>query len=310
MNDLTRAFLADTRSAARDQVERIFDERLTALSAGVVQAVADSLARARSDVTSKLNQSARRLRAALGEEQWIKAIIDTTQGLSDRAALFLVRDRSLHLAAARNISECGPALAVPLDSAAAFQSAAQSQDAVVALRTKSEMSEPLARWAGEDPVRKFYLFPITAHGSVMALLYADATVHDVETNGLELLATVAGAVVENRAPSNGSRVPLVNIAAPAISLEDQDLHLKAQRFARNQTAEMRLYKSENVKNGRAERNLYASLRTEIDAARETFRRDFLSGSGTMIDYLHLEMVRTLGNDDVELLGSDYPGPLV
>jgi hypothetical protein len=30
----------------------------------------------------------------------------------------------------------------------------------------------------------------------------------------------------------------------------------------------------------------------------------------MVDYLHPELVRTLANDDVELLGSDYPGPLV
>jgi hypothetical protein len=29
-----------------------------------------------------------------------------------------------------------------------------------------------------------------------------------------------------------------------------------------------------------------------------------------VDYLHLELVRTLANDDVELLGQDYPGPMV
>jgi hypothetical protein len=30
----------------------------------------------------------------------------------------------------------------------------------------------------------------------------------------------------------------------------------------------------------------------------------------MVDYLHLEMVHTLANDDAELLGKDYPGPLL
>jgi hypothetical protein len=30
----------------------------------------------------------------------------------------------------------------------------------------------------------------------------------------------------------------------------------------------------------------------------------------MLDYLHLEMVRTLAQDDAELLGAEYPGPLV
>ena len=41
-----------------------------------------------------------------------------------------------------------------------------------------------------------------------------------------------------------------------LSREDQELHLKAQRFARVQVAEMRLYKSDAVKEGRASRELY------------------------------------------------------
>jgi hypothetical protein len=64
-----------------------------------------------------------------------------------------------------------------------------------------------------------------------------------------------------------------------------------------------------VKNGRAARDLYTSLREEIDSAREIFRRDFLSGTG-MVDYLHLELVHTLANGEVQLLGSDYPGPML
>jgi hypothetical protein len=30
----------------------------------------------------------------------------------------------------------------------------------------------------------------------------------------------------------------------------------------------------------------------------------------MVDYLHLELVRTLANDDPELLGENYPGVIV
>jgi hypothetical protein len=310
MHDLTRAFSADTRTVARDQVERIFEERLTALTAGVVQAVVESLAGARREITSKLNQSVRRLRTARSEEQWSKAIVDATQGFADRAALFLVRNCSLHLASARNISGAEQMPATPIGSAPAFANAVQSQDTVVALRTRSEMSEAIARWAGEDAARKFCLVPIVAKAQVLALLYADAKDHTLETNSLELLATVAGAVIENRTWGDSAQPTLVKIAAPAIHQVDHDLHLKAQRFGRNQVAEMRLYKSQNVKIGRAARNLYTSLKAEIDSARETFRRDFLSAPGGMVDYLHLELVRTLANDDVELLGSDYPGPLV
>ena len=308
MQDLTRTLLADNRSVARDQIEHIFEERLSALSAGVVEAVAESLAGARRELTSKLNQSIRRLSGAENEQQLHTAIVGATQGFSDRTALFLVRDGSLHLAATRDIAG-SDGITTPLNSAPAFRSAAESKDTVVALRTKSEMSEPIARWVGEDAARKFYVIPILAKDRVVALLYADSDQH-VETNGLELLATVAGAVLESGSVKPGGRPALVNIGAPAMSLEVEHLHLKAQRFARTQAAEIRLYKSKNVQNGRAGCDLYTSLKKEIDSARETFRRDYLSASDTMVDYLHLELVRTLANNDVQLLGPDYPGPLV
>jgi hypothetical protein len=141
------------------------------------------------------------------------------------------------------------------------------------------------------------------------VLYADAQQGNLQPEGLELLATVAGALVES--PSDEPPSGLVSILGVASSEngEEPDLPLKAQRFARVRVAQIRLYQSENVKNGRAERDLYTSLKTEIDSAREAFHRDFISRSPTMTDYLHEELVRTLANDDAALLGPDYPGPL-
>jgi hypothetical protein len=75
-------------------------------------------------------------------------------------------------------------------------------------------------------------------------------------------------------------------------------------------AEIRLYQSEKVKNGRAAHDLYTSLKVELDSAREAFRAEFLNASDSMVDYLHLELVRTLANDDAEVLGQEYPGPMV
>ena len=52
-----------------------------------------------------------------------------------------------------------------------------------------------------------------------------------------------------------------------------------------------------------------ALRGRIDVARETFQKTFFAAAPTMVDYLHLELVRTLANDDPELLGKEYPGPM-
>ena len=67
---------------------------------------------------------------------------------------------------------------------------------------------------------------------------------------------------------------------------------------------------EAVKEGRARKDLYGALRTDIDSGREIFRQTFLSATPTMVDYFHLELLRTLANDDPALLGEKYPGPLV
>src|SRR5436305_358591 len=95
-----------------------------------------------------------------------------------------------------------------------------------------------------------------------------------------------------------------------VSAADQQLHLRAQRFARVQAAEMRLFKADDVQAGRMRRDIYEALRKSIDTARETFRNEFFASCTNMVDYLHLEFTRTLANDDPDLLGKSYPGPLV
>jgi hypothetical protein len=74
-------------------------------------------------------------------------------------------------------------------------------------------------------------------------------------------------------------------------------------------AEIRLFEADAVQLGRARRNLYAAMKDAIDRARAEFQATFFGATATMVDYLHLELVRTLANDDPQLMGRDYPGPL-
>jgi hypothetical protein len=95
-----------------------------------------------------------------------------------------------------------------------------------------------------------------------------------------------------------------------LSPEDQQIHFRAQRVARVQVAEMRLHHGDAVQAGRTRGNLYEVLHKPIETARETFRQTYFSTCPSMVDYLHLELVRTLANGDPELLGKEYPGPMV
>jgi hypothetical protein len=366
MNEATSELLADANETVREQLalawrdhiervrdvleaqwpermERVLEETVAALAARLDEEHRDALeARvqqanrsgdaARRELIQKLNQIARRLRSFENQRQWSNTLVDATRGFCGRAALFLVRDRKLHLETTRNFDDADLAEGVPLDSAPAFAAAVETRDTLVAIRSGGELSVPIAAYIAEgDP--KVYLFPIVTRHDVPAVLFADSG--DMDVDALELLVAMAGGVLEPRpaalaaavgAPAEG----LVTIGVPAptatpapapaqkpeilswfsLSREDRELHLRAQRFARVQVAQIRLYQSERVKNGRATHDLYTSVREEIDSAREAFRRDYLNASESMVDYLHLELVRTLANDDFEVLGREYPGPMV
>jgi hypothetical protein len=128
--------------------------------------------------------------------------------------------------------------------------------------------------------------------------------------GLIKIAPAAAAVAAppaSAAPAKGAPPVSKWDGMPA---EEHQMHLRAQRFARVQVAEMRLYETDAVYLGREHRNLYEALRNLIDPARAAFQNQFFATCPSMVDYLHLELVHTLANDDPELLGKDYPGPTV
>jgi hypothetical protein len=132
-----------------------------------------------------------------------------------------------------------------------------------------------------------------------------------------MLAQVAAAVWDSLVVPEAPQLVMIAPApaAPvsawdALPAEDQAIHLRAQRYARVQVAEMRLYDGAAVESGRTQRNLYGALRSRIDDARVTFRQSYFAPCSNMVDYLHVELVRTLAHDDADLLGNNYPGPLV
>ncbi len=242
-------------------------------------------------------------------------LADAAARLASGAILFRVADGS---AASERID-------VPLSEAPALAAAAASQDPVIAAATATEVSAALVELLGHAPDTRVSIFPVSSNGErVAALVYCWGT---VQMAALELLAQAASAVwsaIPVPAPQLVSIAPApepppsllpATTPKPAAAWEDlmaadQQIHLRAQRFARVQAAEMRLYHADVVQVGRSRRNLYEALRQPIDDARQSFRSEFFAKCPSMVDYLHLELTRTLANDDPDLFGSTYPGPLV
>jgi hypothetical protein len=312
------------RSGWREHLERLLEERFGELAATIEEAAAVSLKEASEAaaagaaalavrrLSEQLNQFTRRMRRSANQREWGEALLEAASGFAPRTAVFTLQGNLLRL---ERCQAGSLELETQLDEAPAFRSAAETLEPVTATATPGELSPLVAGVLGAATGARAHVFPVISRGRAVGMLYAEAEGDGVNSSALELLATFAGAVWESRSQSGqAASAGLIGIdGASGIwsgpQALDQNRHLKAQRFARVQVAEIRLYKSQMVKEGRAAGSLYSVLKEDIDRSREAYRQQFLMDSPEMSDYLHLELVRTLANDDPTLLGEDYPGPL-
>ena len=308
-------------TSAPTPLRQLIESRLSQLTAETESLFVEARERARREMADQLNQAVRRIRQSAGLDELCATLADAAGAFAAGSILFRVDG-----AAAKS-----DRLEVSLDAAPALRGAVETRDPVIAAATAGELSAPLLELAGEPADGRVCIFPLVARDAVPALLCAWG---GADGSSLELLAQVAASAWSAGSPP-APPAGLVTIApvapaAPAamdgqvnaadapkpvsewekLPVDEQRLHLRAQRFARVQASEMRLFESDAVRAGRERRDLYAVLGSSIDHARDAFRAQYFAACPSMVDYLHLELVRTLANDDPELLGKDYPGPLV
>jgi len=288
---------------------QLLEHRISEISTELELLFEGACDHARREQAEQLNQAVRRLRIAPDPGELCATLADAAARLASGTILFRVAEGTA----------TSDRIEVPLGDAPALAAAAESQDPLIAAATPGEVSAPLVELLGHPPDMRVSILPVVAGEKVAALVYCWGT---VQVAALELLAQVASAMW-SAIPVPPPRLVSIAMAAdpppvqakPAAAWQElppaeQQIHLRAQRFARVQAAEMRLYHAEVVQVARGRRNLYEALRQPIDDARQAFRTRFFAGCPSMVDYLHLELTRTLANDDPDLLGSTYPGPLV
>jgi hypothetical protein len=94
-------------------------------------------------------------------------------------------------------------------------------------------------------------------------------------------------------------------AFPKLSSEDQEVHHKAQRFARLLVDEIKLYNQAKVAEGRKNKDLYDRLKEVIDKSRSTYQKRYGSTVAASGNYFQNEMVRSLAEDDLSIMGSNF-----
>ncbi len=294
-------------------------------------ACAQSARAVRLQTALELNQFVRGLRQYKTEGEWVSCILHAAGKFVERLAIFSLQNDMLRVRAQQGL-DLPQDLSLPLEKAGAFGSAVETKDPVVALRSPTEVGAALST---QNPADRAHIFPLTNGPRVVALIFA-ADADDVDVNALELIAGIGSLVLERqsntsqhsqiapavkmhedikwggspdprRTPTSGSSISL-----PAWADLDEDqrvLHIRAQRFSRVTIAQLQLSRPEACRAGRDQANLYVFLKSELDKARDTYRRQFMTVP-SMVDYLHLELVRTAAEGDELKLGADYPGQLL
>lgn len=90
-----------------------------------------------------------------------------------------------------------------------------------------------------------------------------------------------------------------------LSAEDADTHRKAQRFARLLVDEIKLYNQAKVNEGRRNKDLYDRLKEDIDKSRSTFQKRYGNTAAASGDYFQKEVVRSLAEDDLSVMGANF-----
>ncbi len=315
-------------AASTSTLRQLFESHASQISTAVESLVAQAREGSRREFADQMNQAVRRIRQSPDVEELGTTLMDTVAEFCAGAAWFRVQDDTLRGGGVRAgaHSEELRELEVPLRTAAAFATAVETRDPVVAAASASEISERVAGLAESSAQNRVSIHPIVVREQVPALVCAWG---NVQESTVELLTQVAAGVWAELtrppapqllqiapAPPEAVLSPPAQPEAPpprstweSLSPEHQQVHLRAQRFARVHVAELRLNEPEAVQAGRAQHDLYSRLQKPIDTMRETFQKSFFVACPTMVDYVHLELLRTLAHDDQELLGKEYPGPM-
>lgn len=89
--------------------------------------------------------------------------------------------------------------------------------------------------------------------------------------------------------------------------DEQELHRRASRVAKVSMQDIKMLRPNDVKEGRAKKDLVARLRVDIDKARKEYDRRFKAILSHPVDYFYDWMVDILADGDASALG-EYPYP--
>lgn len=168
-------------------------------------------------------------------------------------------------------------------------------------------------FASLPPGRMAVAVPFVLGGTTVAVLYADegaagdappAWPDRIQILGRHASAFLASVTAMRTAQALRllSGPPTGVLPNGAAHDSDQDGAQGARRYARLLVSEIKLYNESAVRTGREQRDLLQRLKPEIERARRLYDERVAASVGSRDAYFHQELVLTLADGDLSLLG--------
>lgn len=285
-----------------------------------------------------LSSTVSAIQASTVQADILKALLEGVSRFSARTALFVVRGTTLAGWQARGFPDDN-IRGLTLDGSKGLAARAiQDRDRVSQPATEFDAAFVQQRGAPADG--SCTVFPLVVRDKVAAILYCDNgtkaglatdfSAIDVlvrytclwlelaagkKTSSPQLAESGSGTLATTPTAVGAPQIASTETASPAptgqwlvgtLPAEEQELHKKAQRFAKLLVDEIKLYNQSKVAEGKQNRDLYKVLREDIEKSRATYDKRYGDTVVAPAKYFDSEIVRILADNDRSLMGSDFP----
>ena len=282
-----------------------------------------------------LSSSFAAIQASTVQADILKALLEAVSKFVARSALFVVRGTTLAGWQARGFADDN-IRGLTLDGSKGLAARAIQARARVS-GASAEFDSAFVQQHGVSADSNATLFPLVVRDKVAAILYCDIgqkAAGASDFSAIDVLARYAclwlelaagkkpstPQVTESATASAGQTAsaapPTPEPAAKAVPdagsgignlpAEEQELHKKAQRFAKLLVDEIKLYNQSKVAEGKQNRDVYKVLREDIEKSRATYDKRYGGTPVATARYFDSEVVRILADNDRSLMGSDFP----
>jgi hypothetical protein len=282
------------------------------------------VASASDDESSAVEQVIHRLQATQSQTELLKVLLEATSQLATRAGILVLHGRSATGWGARGFKSEADFRRATIDCSSGM-AARVVQGRKYMYGFASEFDQKFMNAIGTPADGQAHIFPLVTQERVAAFYYADSGTNggDISASAIEEITQAAGAWLDelagkkNGAPAEepksfaamaaaetrGSDAPP---EAPAPAPQSPDVaRQRARRFAKLLVDEIKLYNKDAVEIGRRNSDLYDRLRESIDKSRASYEKRW-GKTITDVDYFREELVRNLAENNVAVLGTNFP----